>query len=41
MMSVADPLLASTANIFSKRKYSFDDPGWCSDFQSVSVIYFI
>ena len=37
MMSVADPVLASTANTFTKRKYTLDDPGWCSDFQSVSV----
>jgi hypothetical protein len=39
-MSVADPVLASTANVFNKRKYSVEETEWGYDFQSVSQRYF-
>ncbi|XP_065657756.1 Krueppel-like factor 8 [Hydra vulgaris] len=35
MMSVADPLLASTAEVFNKRKPSVEDSEWSYDFQSL------
>ena len=38
-MSVADPLLASTAEVFNKRKHSVEDSEWSYDFQSVSQIF--
>lgn len=38
MMSVADPVLSSTANVFNKRKNSIDDTEWGYDFQTVSFI---
>lgn len=35
MNSVADPVLASTANVFTKRKHSVEDSEWGYDFQAL------